>query len=120
MFEKKLLNRLAVSLSYFTVLCPSVNTLFWFCHYCNIAAFTIKCNNLGTPLVAETSDYKIYGRMVSNIHQLLGCYNFTYRWKNYHRFICKSYILPSISPLFLMSPISLQKGNSIQPGSSPK
>ena len=28
--------------------------------------------------------------MVSIIDQLLGCYNFAYRWKNYHRFICKA------------------------------
>ena len=26
--------------------------------------------------------------MVSNINQLLGCYNFTYRWKSYYRSIC--------------------------------
>ena len=41
--------------------------------------------------MCETSDYKIYGRLVSNIDQRLGCFSFIYRWKNYHTFICQSY-----------------------------
>ena len=51
---------------------------------------------------------KIHGRMVSDIDQLLGCYSFTYRWTSCYSFICQTYRYPSMSPLFFMSPMSLQ------------